>query len=110
MAATDDSKNSMAGTTASNSGGKQTGPTAEQVAAGFQRLRQEQRSMATKAAELEMEINVHGLAIDALREADPTRKCYRLIGGVLVERTVQEVLPALESNKEQVIGHSAPFL
>lgn len=50
------------------------------------------------------------LAIDALREADPTRKCYRLIGGVLVERTVQEVLPALESNKEQVIGHSAPFL
>lgn len=26
-----------------------------------------------------------------------------MIGGVLVERTVNEVLPALEQNKEQVI-------
>lgn len=30
-----------------------------QVVAGFQRLRQEQRSMATKVAELEMEISEH---------------------------------------------------
>ncbi|XP_010213718.1 PREDICTED: prefoldin subunit 2, partial [Tinamus guttatus] len=28
--------------------------------------------------------------------------CYRMVGGILVERTVREVLPALESNKEQV--------
>ncbi|XP_041949278.1 prefoldin subunit 2-like [Alosa alosa] len=102
MAATNDSNNSMAGTKAINSGGKQSPTSAEQVVAGFQRLRQEQRSMATKAAELEMETNEHSLVIDALREADPSRKCYRLIGGVLVERTVQEVLPALESNKEQI--------
>lgn len=30
-----------------------------QVVATFQRMRQEQRSMASKAAELEMEINEH---------------------------------------------------
>ena len=30
------------------------------------------------------------------------RKCFRMIGGVLVERTVNEVLPALEQNREQV--------
>ncbi|XP_036444104.1 prefoldin subunit 2-like [Colossoma macropomum] len=86
----------------SSSGGKQPGLSAEQVVAGFQRLRQEQRSMATKAAELEMEISEHSLVIDALKEVDPSRKCYRLIGGVLVERTVSEVLPALENNKEQI--------
>ncbi|XP_072518175.1 prefoldin subunit 2-like [Salminus brasiliensis] len=86
----------------SSSGGKQSGVSAEQVVAGFQRLRQEQRSMATKAAEMEMEISEHSLVIDALKEVDPSRKCYRLVGGVLVERTVSEVLPALESNKEQI--------
>jgi prefoldin subunit 2 len=38
---------------------------------------------------------------------DPKRKCFRLIGGVLVERTVEEVLPAVQKNREgltQVIG------
>lgn len=44
------------------------------------------------------------LVIETLREVDPTRKCYRMVGGILVERTVKEVLPALESNKEQVRG------
>ncbi|KAL0970132.1 hypothetical protein UPYG_G00237580 [Umbra pygmaea] len=85
-----------------SSGGKQSGPSAEQVVAAFQRMRSEQRSMASKAAELEMEINEHSLVIETLKEVDPTRKCFRLVGGVLVERTVKEVLPALESNKEQI--------
>uniref|UniRef100_A0A4W5PWW3 Prefoldin subunit 2 n=1 Tax=Hucho hucho TaxID=62062 RepID=A0A4W5PWW3_9TELE len=83
-------------------GGKQAGPSAEQVVAAFQRMRSEQRSMVSKAAELEMEINEHSLVIETLKDVDPTRKCFRLVGGVLVERTVKEVLPALESNKEQI--------
>uniref|UniRef100_A0A8C0J3L9 Prefoldin subunit 2 n=1 Tax=Chelonoidis abingdonii TaxID=106734 RepID=A0A8C0J3L9_CHEAB len=74
--------------------------TAEQVVAAFNRLRQEQRGLASKAAELELELNEHSLVIDMLRDVDPTRKCYRMVGRVLVERTVKEVLPALESNKE----------
>ncbi|KAM4690855.1 prefoldin subunit 2 [Rhinophrynus dorsalis] len=75
---------------------------AEQVVAGFNRLRQEQRGLASKAAELEMELNEHTLVIDTLKEVDQSRKCYRMVGGVLVERTVKEVLPALENNKEQI--------
>lgn len=35
-----------------------------QVVATFQRMRQEQRSMASKAAELEMEINEHRSVAD----------------------------------------------
>ncbi|NP_001134472.1 Prefoldin subunit 2 [Salmo salar] len=85
-----------------STGGKQSGPSAEQVVAAFQRMRSEQCSMASKAAELEMEINEHSLVIETLKDVDPTRKCFRLVGGVLVERTVKEVLPALESNKEQI--------
>ncbi|KAG8430499.1 hypothetical protein GDO86_020490, partial [Hymenochirus boettgeri] len=42
------------------------------------------------------------LVIDTLKDVDHSRKCYRMVGGVLVERTVKEVLPALENNKEQI--------
>ena len=42
------------------------------------------------------------LVIEALKEVDGDRKCFRLVGGVLVERTVKEVLPALQMNHEQV--------
>ncbi|KAJ8405386.1 hypothetical protein AAFF_G00318590 [Aldrovandia affinis] len=102
MAASSSSSSTAASKTNNSTGGKQSGPSAEQVVAAFQRMRQEQRSMAAKTAELEMEINEHSLVIDTLREVDPSRKCYRLVGGVLVERTVKEVLPALEGNKEQI--------
>ncbi|XP_031949200.1 prefoldin subunit 2 [Corvus moneduloides] len=78
------------------------GLSAEQVVSRFNRLRQDQRGLASKAAELELELNEHSLVIETLREVDPTRKCFRMVGGVLVERTVKEVLPALESNKEQI--------
>ncbi|XP_063042505.1 prefoldin subunit 2 [Engraulis encrasicolus] len=94
--------NSSSSTGSKSGGGKQSGPSAEQVVSNFQRMRQEQRSMASKAAEFEMDINEHGLVIETLKEVDPGRKCFRLMGGVLVERTVKEVLPALESNKEQI--------
>ncbi|XP_069797265.1 prefoldin subunit 2 [Narcine bancroftii] len=80
-----------------------SGPSPEQVLAGFNRLRQEQRRLVGKGAELEQELAEHGLVIDTLVEVDPSRKCYRMVGGVLVERTVKEVLPALENNRQQVM-------
>jgi len=77
-------------------------PTQEQIVAGFNQLRQEQRSLATKLSELEMELNEHTLVVDTLKDVDGDRKCFRMIGGVLVERTVKDVLPALLKNKEQL--------
>lgn len=44
--------------------------------------------------------------IETLKEVEKERKCFRMIGGVLVERTVAEVLPALEQNKDQVSPNS----
>ena len=42
------------------------------------------------------------LVIDTLKETEKDRKCFRMIGGVLVEKTVGEVLPILETSLEQV--------
>jgi hypothetical protein len=42
------------------------------------------------------------LVIDSIAPLEPERKCFRMVGGVLVERTIKEVLPALETNHSGV--------
>ena len=42
------------------------------------------------------------LVIETLNDVDPDRKCFRMIGGVLVERTVKEVTPALSNNRDKM--------
>jgi prefoldin subunit 2 len=42
------------------------------------------------------------MVIENLKDIAPERRCFRLVGGVLVERTVKDVLPALTSNRDQV--------
>ena len=46
------------------------------------------------------------LVVETLKDMDPSRKCFRMVSGVLVERTVGEVLPALRSNRDKVISLS----
>ena len=40
--------------------------------------------------------------IETLDPLDKGRKCFRMIGGVLTQRTVGDVLPALQQNQEGV--------
>lgn len=49
-----------------------------------------------------MERKEHELVIEALKEVETDRKCFRMVGKVLVERTVKEVLPALQTNHDQL--------
>ena len=42
------------------------------------------------------------LVIETLEKQDRDKRCFRLVGGVLVERKVGEVEPALVSNRDKV--------
>lgn len=75
------------------------------TAAVIQKYRQmsaECQQLMSKIAELEMERNEHKLVEDTLVPLDPERRAYRLVGEVLVERTVGEVLPSVKANRENV--------
>mmetsp|Transcript_10805 Transcript_10805/g.17691 ORF Transcript_10805/g.17691 Transcript_10805/m.17691 type:complete len:136 (-) Transcript_10805:206-613(-) len=80
---------------------------AEQAVRKFQQMRQEVQNLLQKIAELENDRNEHTLVIDAIKDLDPSRRCFRLVGSVLVERTVKEVMPAVSRNRDgldSVIG------
>ncbi|ELR10901.1 prefoldin subunit 2, putative [Acanthamoeba castellanii str. Neff] len=80
----------------------QTNPEQQQIVRQFQAMRSECNELVQKIGELEIEQNEHRLVIDAVSGLDAGRRCYRLVGGVLVERTVGEVLPAVRKNLEGI--------
>ncbi|CAO1629093.1 unnamed protein product [Parajaminaea phylloscopi] len=73
------------------------------LAQEYQSRRQELQSLAQKLGELEADADEHRLVIQTLSETaktQPDRKCFRLLGGVLVEKTVKEVVPSLEQSEQ----------
>ena len=60
------------------------------------------QQLMTKIADLESDRNEHILVEDTLKPLDGGRRAYRLVGDVLVERTVAEILPCITQNKKNV--------
>ncbi|PKS06593.1 hypothetical protein jhhlp_007341 [Lomentospora prolificans] len=58
------------------------------------------QQIAQKIGEIEQESEEHKLVLDTLGPLDGDRKCFRLINGVLVEKTVADVIPLLQTNAE----------
>ncbi|CAG5113703.1 Oidioi.mRNA.OKI2018_I69.chr2.g7793.t1.cds [Oikopleura dioica] len=76
-------------------------PSKEELIQHFQLLCNQQRQLQTKLAEIRMEKGEHEIVAETLKNVSADRKCWRLVGGVLTERNVGDVLPALEN---QVTG------
>ena len=53
---------------------------------------------------MEQEAEEHKLVLESLEPVEPGRKCFRLVNGVLVERSVGEVVPAVRTNAEGLKG------
>ncbi|CAL1701271.1 unnamed protein product [Somion occarium] len=84
---------------------KPTQLTTQEIQQIYSRYQNDLQSLAGKIGELEQEAEEHALVLTTLDEAlaeEPDRKCFRLIGGILVERTVKEVVPALKTNLENI--------
>lgn len=68
----------------------------------LQELRQEQRDVVKRLNLLENDLTETKLVTQALVLVDPQRKCYRSQGEILVEQKVEDVIPVLVKNKEQL--------
>lgn len=74
----------------------------QEVLARFHELRQNVSTLFAKLNDMENEAAEHDLVIKQLEPMDKGRRCYRMIGDVLVERTVAETLPAVQRNRENL--------
>ncbi|KAJ5084667.1 hypothetical protein NUU61_009246 [Penicillium alfredii] len=58
------------------------------------------QQLAQKIGDIEQEAEEHKLVIDTLDPLPQERKCFRMVNGVLVERTIEDVLPTLKTNSD----------
>ncbi|KAK9812340.1 hypothetical protein WJX73_003378 [Symbiochloris irregularis] len=83
--------------------GEKRDPVGEkEIVEKFQALRSEREDLASSLYARGADLQEHEVVIRALQPLEGKRRCYRLIGDVLVERTVAEVLPAVQHNRDQL--------
>ncbi|WEW58868.1 Cochaperone prefoldin complex subunit [Emydomyces testavorans] len=58
------------------------------------------QQLAQKIGDIEQETEEHKLVIETLEPLPGDQKCFHMINGVLVERTVKDVVPALKTNSD----------
>ncbi|KAL9187718.1 hypothetical protein ACHAXT_006096 [Thalassiosira profunda] len=67
----------------------------QEVLSTYRQMQQEMQGLIQNLTKIEMERNEHRLVEETLTPMDGDRRAFRLVGGVLVERTVREVLPTV---------------
>jgi len=76
--------------------------TEDQIVGRYKQLRGELGAISQKINELEADANEHALVLKALDPIAANRKCFRLIGGVLVEQNVGLVKPSVQNKSENL--------
>ncbi|KAK1749290.1 prefoldin subunit 2 [Skeletonema marinoi] len=71
----------------------------QEIISTYRQMNSEMQSLIQQLTKAEMERNEHRLVEETLEPLDPDRRAFRLVGGVLVERTVKEVLPSVKENR-----------
>ncbi|KAF2253146.1 Prefoldin beta-like protein [Trematosphaeria pertusa] len=66
----------------------------------YQNYKSTLQTIAQKIGDIEQETEEHKLVLETLEPLPGDRKCFRMINGVLTERTVKEVVPILKTNSD----------
>lgn len=74
----------------------------DQVVMVYNQLQQRVAAINSKVMDLQSDCAEHDLVIKALEPLPTERRCWRLIGDVLVERSVGEALPAVQRNRHNL--------
>ncbi|THZ18642.1 hypothetical protein D6C89_08162 [Aureobasidium pullulans] len=72
----------------------------QELQAQYSGYKETLQAIAQKIGDVETEAEEHKLVLETLEPLPGDRKCFRMINGVLVERTVQDVLPQLKTNAD----------
>jgi chaperonin cofactor prefoldin len=80
---------------------KEAQPTQDWIVQTYQRLKSELETVSDRLVDFDAKYREHHLVCETLKPLDESRRCYQLLGGVLVERTVKDVLPVVEKNCTQ---------
>lgn len=81
-------------------------PNEQAILAAFQTLIDERNALANATLERQQDVDEHELVLKTLEPMERGRRCYRLVGDVLVERTVADVLPAVQTNRDNLVEAS----
>ena len=68
-----------------------------EVAKRYQILQQEVQALVSRLMEVEDERKENQLVLESIGKLEDDRRCWRLINGVMFEKTKKEVVPDLES-------------
>ncbi|OWB55289.1 hypothetical protein B5S28_g1160 [[Candida] boidinii] len=68
----------------------------------YDEFQQTIEQLSNKISQLQGDVDEHSIVIETLNNVPKDRKCFRMIGGALVEKTSGEVAPVLETNLKNV--------
>jgi prefoldin subunit 2 len=75
-----------------------------QIVERYKAMLNERDAIAGMVLERQSDVDEHALVLKTLKNCKRDRKAWRLVGDVLVERTVETVIPEVEKNKEKLSG------
>ncbi|KAL7475088.1 hypothetical protein ACHAW6_001018 [Cyclotella cf. meneghiniana] len=76
--------------------------TEQEILNTYCQMQAEIKSLIQQLKKFEMERSKHALVEETLQPLDPDHPAFRLVGGVLVEQTVREVLPPVKMHQANV--------
>ena len=69
----------------------------QRVAIRYKQLQQEAQALVTKMLEIDDERKENELVLESISQLEDNRKCWRLVNGVLMEKTKVEVVPEMRT-------------